>query len=137
MFPTGTALAVHAFKVHGLRRPTSRYTFDTNSCLNCMLQFSTRNGLIEHLQCGMRICLLNIILRLPPTTEAEDVQLRADAQKLRRENRRSGIGRHIVDFPAYRVHGPMWRMVNIQGCNVTHMDREHPVGPGSRLGCPL
>ena len=81
MFATSTAKAVHAFKVHGVVSPTCRFAYGSNACLNCLLQFSTRNGLIEHLQCGTRLCLLNTHLRVAPTTDLEDIELRAKAQK--------------------------------------------------------
>ena len=136
MFPTGTALAAHAFRVHGTCRPTSRYAFESNSCLNCLLQFSTRNGLVEHLDAGQGICLLNTLLRVPPTTDAEEFELRSVAQTIKKCKIGSGLPKHAVDFPAFRIHGPMWKMVDIQGQNVLHTDKRHPVGPGSQLRCP-
>ena len=136
MFATGTALAVHAFKAHGVSRPISRYAFADNSCLNCLLQFSTRNGLIAHLEAGQGICLLNTLLRVPPTTDDEEMDLRAAAQKIKLCKQKAGTGRHAVDFPAFRIHGPMWKMIDMQGQNVLHTDKRHPVGPGSQIRCP-
>ena len=136
MCTTSIALAVHGFKVHGIAFPVGRYAYGPNACLNYMLQFSTRNGLVGHLQCGSRICLLNTLLRVPPTTDIEDSELRLEAQKPKLAKVKGGHGRHTVDFPAFRLHGPVWYMVNIHGQNVCHTDKQHPVGPGFQLRLP-
>ena len=91
---------------------------------------------MKHLETGQGICLLNTLLRVPPSSDLEEKTLREEAQQIVIKKQRGGHGRYAADFPAFRLHGPMWKMVDIQGQNVLHTDTRHPVGPGSQLRCP-
>ena len=82
------------------------------------------------------ICYLNTCLRMPPLTDAEDAEARSEAQVQTLAKIRDGHDQHVVDFPAFRIHGPMWFMIDAHGQSVRHTDKGHPVGPGTRHRSP-
>ena len=50
----------------------------------------------------------------------------------KKQNLRAGLGQHFVEAPAFRLHGPMWHMIGLDGNFIDPHDKRHPVGPGKR-----
>ena len=74
-------LAAHQFKKHATRPAVNRYADPSNACLICLTQFSNRQLLCDHLKHN-EICLLNSVLRMPPTsTEVEMLVLAREQAK--------------------------------------------------------
>ena len=51
-------------------------------------------------------------------------------------NKQAGNHQHLVEHPAFRLPGPLWRIIDVHGNFVSYADRRHPVGPGKQLRLP-
>ena len=69
-----------------------------------------------------------------PIDYAEEGRCNAQISKLARVD--AGHGQHVVESPAYRIEGPMWRIMDEHGNFLKYADRRHPVGPGRKLRLP-
>eukprot|EP00973_Karenia_brevis_P093278 12416574-Karenia_brevis.AAC.1 len=108
-FPTKQALAVHAYKKHGLKCLARRYAPST-TCLVCMTEFWTRPRIINHLMYRSRICLQNLLSNPPLLTQREadvlDQQELESNRKLYAQSRKPAF----ADLPSLRVPGPLMRL---------------------------
>ena len=139
-FSSTAAYAVHAFKAHGIIPPVCVYAPSDGRCRCCLLQFDTRQGLIDHLsrdQRGGNLCLLNCLLRIPPLSREEETEARAVSQAIKIAKVHKGEHQHFRERPAVRVYGPMWRLIDIDGNFVSPNDKRHPVGPGKQWRSPF
>ena len=121
-FATSAALAVHRTQVHGYLAATSFYAEDDHLCTCCLVQFGCRRMLISHLAQKSPLCLLNCLLRLQPLSAERELLLRTED----REKNPSGKSAHA----AFRVYGPTWNVMNLDGQFLHGLHRDHPAGSG-------
>ena len=131
-FHSQSAFSVHQAKKHAILPVVGLFADESYTCLACLLHFSTRQGLINHLQYGSRLCLLNTLLRVQPMGNDEHLRIRSEAQALKLQKVHVGIHQHAVDFPAYRLQGPHWQLLSLEGNFIHHSDPRHPAGPGKQ-----
>ena len=131
-FGSIAALSVHRCKAHNIYPVVHRYADTSNQCRACLTQFSTYQGVREHLQRGSPICLLNILLRVPPKSDAEDKEDRAVAAAIARINKRGGHARYLASEPATRAEGPLWKFMSLDCGFIDDSCKQHPCGPGKR-----
>lgn len=82
-FSSRSAFAVHQFKRHGITPAVGRYTDASNACTSCLLQCSTRQSLIDHVQYESKLRILNIPLRVEHLSVDAETNCRENAQKLK------------------------------------------------------
>ena len=78
--------------------------------------------LINHLAQKSPLCLLNCLLRLQPHTAEEEALLRAKELAVNPKGK--------PDHAAFRVIGPSWNIMNLDGQFVHGLHRDHPTGRG-------
>ena len=78
--------------------------------------------LVNHLAQKSPLCLLNCLLRLQPHTAEQEALLRA------KEHAVNPLGK--PDHAAFRVLGPAWNIMNLDGQFVHGLHRDHPTGRG-------
>ena len=124
-----TALASHKFSKHGIGNPIAKYATPDNHCMTCLLVFDNRTLLINHLVAS-RICSLNMLLRVPPLSIEEDEEARADASTVVRSRNKAGVAPSKAIQAVFRMHGPIWRLVDLDGNHVPWTSSCHPCGRG-------
>ena len=112
VFQCKRTLAAHQFKKHATRPAVNRYADPSNACLICLTQFSNRQLLCDHLK-HMDICLLNSVLRMPPTsTEVELLVL--ERERIYKASRvRAGYREHKAIFPCFHLYGPLLPVIGL------------------------
>ena len=107
-------LAIHSFKVDGLRRPVRGY-IDTAYCPIGLQLFYTRERVICHVQEKSHRCravILNCFAQLDSRVVKElDATDAAEARDLFKQGRR----RHYASKVASRLHGPLCREAYVVG----------------------
>ena len=78
------------------------------------------------------MCLPNTLLRVPALTEVDEANARRVAQQDKSKKVHGGYGQHAADWPVYRIPGPLWKLVGLNGDFVDASDKRHPMGPGRR-----
>ena len=93
--------------------------------------------LLYHLTRGSGVCLLNTIVRSPslPPEVVRGALKDERVHTLARE--RAGASRHLVVVPAFRVIGPLWKIIDFDGSTVPESSNRHPYGPQKRKYLPL
>ena len=134
-FKTKANLGLHQFRKHGKLPPWSFYASNEALCRCCMLQFSARNALLLHFK-NSPLCILNIILREEPLTVELEVEARRLAQEEKLSRIRAGYCQHFTEVPCFRVCGPVYPLVSLDGEWILPSNRKHPRGPGSRQYIP-
>ena len=132
-FNTKAAFAVHQFKAHGIIPTVCWYAHADGFCHACRLQFANRQGLIFHLQRSVGVCLLNVLLKLPALSPDEEAEARRLSQAVKLNKIHKGIGQYAVEHLVFRVPGPLWNLIDIDGTFVGYDDKRHPWGPGKKL----
>ena len=120
MFLSAKALAVHKARVHGYRQPAHFYAGEDMIWHCCLLQFGCRQHLVTHLAEKSPLCLLNTLLRCPPISREDETEFRTRA-----------AGVKCCDAPAaYRISGPTWPVIDLNGDILHGLSRFHPAGRG-------
>ena len=122
----------HRWSAHGMFAPAQFYAGESNSCGTCLVSFSNRKLLMNHLTRGSGICLLNLLLRRPPLDldELEAIRKKETADTISRIHK--GLPAHLAVSPAFRKCGPLMPLIYTDGSVVDVSDRRHPYGPGKR-----
>lgn len=105
VFNTKQSLALHEFKVHGIKDCLRKYV-NTVFCPICMVMFHTRERLLNHLKYRSPTCKTNILLGQPVLTEEEANNLDSQDAHNFVLMQKAGKRRHHCDAPAYRLQGP-------------------------------
>ena len=63
----------HLQVAHGVTQPAMFYAEASGICRCCLMKSANRRLLINHLQRGSKVCLLNILLRVEPLTDEQEL----------------------------------------------------------------
>ena len=120
---------------HGIHPPAAFYAEASGVCRCCLLKFDNRRLLINHLQRGSKLCLLNLLLRVEPLTLEGELGERDKAAPAAQSHGRCGVSRSLAVKPALRLSGPINHLVDINGNHVSTSHRSHPLGrrPGRKV----
>ena len=66
-------------------------------------------------------------------TMEDELEERRIAQISKLARVHAGHSQHLVETPAFRVEGPMWRIIDVDGTFINYDNKRHPVGPGKQL----
>lgn len=129
---TRAGYATHQYRMHGIRAPAVWYTSPDNHCQCCGMVFSCRGLLMNHLQRGSTLCLLNIVLTCDPLSPEEEEDQRTAAAVKRAEALLVGPNPNLAVMPAYRLTWVCKRVFDVTGTQVSPFDKRHPwyVGKG-------
>ena len=128
-FRSKAALGIHRFHKHGYRSVVSNYADSSCQCRVCLTQFDNLQILKEHLG-GSRLCLLNLLLRVPPLSPEDLDMTSKSAAAIVNKNVEAGLPKFHVTNPPLRASGPLWRLIDINGVFVDESDPLHPWGKG-------
>lgn len=122
----------HRWSAHGIFSPAQYFVGELNTCGTCLVAFSCRRLLLNHLTLGSGICLLNLLLRRQPLPLSELEAIREKEQAAILSRIHSGLSTHLAVSPAFRKCGPLLPLLYTDGSVVDVSDRRHPYGPGKR-----
>ena len=128
-FGSKAALGIHRFHKHGYRSIVSNYADSSCQCRACLAQYDNLQILKEHLGTS-RLCLLNLLLRVPPQSPAELEFTSKAAAAIVLKNVRAGLPKFHVANPPLRASGPLWQLIDLNGFYVDESDPSHPWGKG-------
>jgi hypothetical protein len=130
------AYCKHVQFQHGIQPPAAFYAEANGLCRCCLLKFDNRRLLINHLQRGSKLCLLNLLLRVAPLSQESELEERIKSAPVAQAHGKSGVSRSLAVKPALRVSGPLNRLFAIDGNLVPSSHRSHPLGPrpGRKIG---
>eukprot|EP00973_Karenia_brevis_P007574 1026252-Karenia_brevis.AAC.1 len=111
-FKSKQACNMHKSRVHGWIHPAQFY-IQGSQCPVCLLEFTTRGRLLQHVMYkGFRCnCLANLYLRGPVLTHEEVKLAMQDVAKTSRANTKAGYRRTRVCAPATRAEGPLLQVL--------------------------
>ena len=129
---TRGGFAGHQFRMHGIRAPAVWYTTPDHHCQCCGMVFSCRGLLVNHLQRGSQLCLLNIVLTCPPLSPEDEEVQRVAATAQSASVAHLGPNPNLAVMPAYRLDWVCKRIFAADGTQVYPFDKRHPwyVGKG-------
>ena len=128
------AYSAHQSLVHDITPPANYYAEANGFCRCCLANFSNRGLLINHLQRGSRVCLLNLLLRFQLLSEDEEKAQRALAAPVKLCDLRAGRPAHYATVPVMRVHGPSNLLLDVHGNTISATSKLHPHGgQGKRI----
>eukprot|EP00973_Karenia_brevis_P016097 2201074-Karenia_brevis.AAC.1 len=93
-------------RAHAWLHP-AHYHAPSSVCMCCLLDFHTRNRLLQHLMYKSSVCLHNLLLRGPLLTELEVRTLNAAHLQDEADLRRAGFRRSKAKAPVVRLEGPL------------------------------
>jgi hypothetical protein len=101
-------------------------------CPCCLVEFSNRTILIQHMSRGSGTCLVNTLLRHKPLKHCElrEVQQCERIAQARRE--RAGLPRFKAESPPVRHCGPLLPIASLKGDILSTKSNLHPFGPQKR-----
>ena len=99
-------LAAHRWTKHGTMRPTREYV-DGTHCVVCMLEFHTRDRLVQHLERSSPQCGAYTMNTLPKLPADEVFRLNRDAAIHIKQLKGAGRCRVHALLPCFRVPGPL------------------------------
>ena len=130
VYHSKAGFAAHQYSAGGTVPAAHWYADPSNVCTCCLMHFSCRQLLIYHLQRGSSLCLLNTLLRVPPLSVEEEHVARKEAQSVKLAKVHTGQKENAASWPAYRLPGPPWRLLDVNGSHVPLDDKRHPLCPG-------
>ena len=98
--------ASHQFKIHGKRSAWRKYLHDT-FCPACLVQFHTRERLLQHVAHNRPACGELILRTIDPMSEEQAEYLDSQALILTRSRRKSGRYTEFAEVPCFRMSGPL------------------------------
>ena len=125
-FPSNQTRALHLFKVHGVKSDV-RLRIDTTHCPVCMLQFHTRERVLNHVKFRSKVCRTYICDGPPILTVEMADALDMQEQESNRKRAACGVRRHKLtkeSGPCFRMPGPL---ISI---NVSAPSDHHTLGRG-------
>ncbi len=103
-FETFQAMAVHMFKMHGIKC-AARNHLDTTHCPHCLLELWTRQRALDHLRRSAACCAA--VLSLPRLGEELITELDDASRETTRNNVRLGRHRNWAEVPSIILSGPL------------------------------
>ena len=106
-FDTRQKYSVHLFKVHHIKSIERKYV-NTTHCPICMIEFWTRERILNHLRYKSQVCRQNLLLRGPLLSDCEADSL--DRDELVDSIRPLSVQllrRHHTLKPCFRLPGPL------------------------------
>ena len=124
-FRTRQALAVHRFKVHGAKSIERQYLAGTR-CPICMVEFWTRERVVNHVRYRSKVCRENLLVRPPELSPQQADHLDELEQESFRKMQSCGNRRHKAIEPCVQAAGPLLPIV----LDPDRMSAHHPLGWG-------
>ena len=124
-FRTRQALAVHRFKVHGAKSIERQYLHGTQ-CPICLVEFWTRERVVNHVRYRSKVCRENLLVRPPELTPLQADHLDELEQESVRKMQSCGNRRHKADQPCAQAAGPLLPIV----LDPDRVSAHHPLGKG-------
>ena len=132
-FKSKAALDGHRGTFHGIEGPKQFYIAGTNACHCCLVKFSNRKLLTNHMRYNTGyICLLNTILKVPPMPAKDLALIRSAERTLEAVREKEGVSRHLAEDASVRLCGPIWPIIDLTGVLVPETSKLHPFGPHKR-----
>ena len=124
-FRTKQALAVHRFKTHGSKSIERQYLPGTQ-CPICLVEFWTRERVINHVRYRSKVCRENLLVRLPELSQQQADHLDEFEQETFRKMQACGNRRHKAIEPCIQASGPLLLIV----LDPDRVSAHHPLGKG-------
>ena len=116
-----------SYKKHNIKSVERQYVSGTQ-CPICLVEWWSRERIINHLRYRSPTCRLNLLMYPPELTIQQAEELDREAVELYRSLAKSGRRRHAAVQPCVQALGPMRPIVLEPGCESSH----HPLGRGHR-----
>mmetsp|Transcript_28774 Transcript_28774/g.51244 ORF Transcript_28774/g.51244 Transcript_28774/m.51244 type:complete len:139 (-) Transcript_28774:48-464(-) len=110
-FGTKQACHLHMNRKHQWQHEAYKYAPGT-FCACCLLEFHSRNRVLQHLMYKSPTCLANLKLRGPLVTSEELQVLNQQARLEEAELRKAGLRRSKAKLLVIRLSGPVWPIIN-------------------------
>ena len=126
------SFSLHQFKAHGIRNLCRQYVAGS-VCPLCLVNFHTRERLLNHVRYRSIICRKYVMKGPPPLSMEEADQLDADDRLKMRQLRSAGNRKHSAtrdDGVCHRAHGPL-----LHNIDVPNPSTHHPFGKGRNYKC--
>ena len=124
-FRTKQSLAVHKFRTHGAKSIERQYIHGTH-CPICLVEFWTRERVINHVRYRSKVCRENLLVRPPELTQQQADELDVLEQDTFRKMQSCGNRRHKAVKPCLQASGPLLPIVIDPERSSAH----HPLGWG-------
>ena len=124
-FRTRQSLAVHRFKAHGIKSIERQY-LPHSQCPICLVEFWTRERVINHVRYRSMVCRENLLIRPPELSPQQADRLDELEQENFRKMQSRGNRRHKVVEPCVQAAGPLLPIV----LDPDNISAHHPLGRG-------
>jgi hypothetical protein len=124
-FRTRQSLAVHRFKTHGIKSIERQY-LPLTQCPICLVEFWTRERVVNHVRYRSYVCRENLLIRPPELSPQQADHLDELEQATCRKMQSSGNRRHKATEPCVQAAGPLLPIVLDPDKVAAH----HPLGWG-------
>ena len=116
---------MHKAKSHGVKSIVRCYV-EGSHCPICMVQFASRECVINHVRYRSRVCYENLLIRPPKLTRDEAEELDQNDRVLHASLQAKGLRRHAATEGCTRLSGPLLPIV----VNPSKASSHHALGRG-------
>ena len=121
-------LALHQFKIDGIKSIWKLYVGDMLSCPICLKHFHTRERVLNHVRYRSEVCRHSMVLRDFKWTQNEIDAMDALDCDLNEGAQKSGKRRHTADMSVVQLSGPL-EPILLLGSSSNH----HALGVGHNI----
>ena len=122
------AYHAHLWQRHHITSPVQSYLNDELTCPTCLIVFSSRQLLQNHLSRGFgaTVCLLNAVVRSQPLSVQDLVAHRSRASDIITKNIHCGLPAYHASKPPMISFGPLWQLFRVDGTEILWSHKDHP-----------
>ena len=132
-YQSKAALDGHRGTAHGISNVATWFAPTDNACGACLVEFSNRSLLLQHLTCSTYgTCLLHAILRNPSVSSEELEVVRKSERKEQSRREKAGLPCYLAEKPPFRRSGPLPQLIGLDGLIISMKSNALFFGPQKR-----